>query len=92
MRAYSPYDTMPPSPRPPIMATAAVHDARVLVHEPAKWVARLRATAADGDETVFRVELGAGSHVGPAGRYAHYRYEAEVYAYILDKLGLIGQS
>jgi oligopeptidase B len=88
MYAYSPYDNMPESPRPPIMVTAAVHDARVLVHEPAKWVARLRATAAGGDETVFRVELGAGSHVGPAGRYAHYRYEAEVYAYVLDKLGL----
>jgi oligopeptidase B len=92
MHAYSPYDTMPLSPRPPIMVTAAVHDARVLVHEPAKWVARLRATAADSDETVFRVELGAGSHVGPAGRYAHYRYEAEVYAYILDKLGLTDRS
>ncbi len=88
MYAYSPYDNMPESPRPPILVTAAVHDARVLVHEPAKWVARLRATAAPGDETLFRVELGAGSHVGPAGRYAHYRYEAEVYAYLLDKLGV----
>jgi oligopeptidase B len=86
MVAYSPYDNMPRGPRPPIMVTAAVHDARVLVHEPAKWVARLRDSAQPGDETVFRVELGAGSHTGPAGRYAHYRYEAEVYAYILDKL------
>ena len=60
----------------------------MLVHEPAKWVARLRATAEPGDETLFRVELGAGAHTGPAGRYAHFRYEAEVYAFVLDKLGL----
>ncbi|HKE66435.1 MAG TPA: prolyl oligopeptidase family serine peptidase [Micromonosporaceae bacterium] len=87
MYAYSPYDNMPPSPRPRMLVTAAMHDPRVLVHEPTKWVAKLRATASPGDELFFRVELGAGAHTGPAGRYAHVRYEAEVYAFILDALG-----
>jgi oligopeptidase B len=63
----------------------------VLVHEPAKWVARLRATVgagADGADShgrvLFRPELGAGAHVGPAGRYEKLAYEAEILAFILD--------
>jgi len=87
MYAYSPYDNLPESPRPPLLVTGAVNDARVMVKEPAKWVARLRATAAPGDETLFRVELGAGAHTGPTGRYAHFAYEAEVYAFVLSRLG-----
>jgi oligopeptidase B len=90
MYAYSPYDNMPPSPRPRMLVTAAVHDPRVLVHEPTKWVAKLRATSEPGDELLFRVELGAGAHTGPAGRYAHFRYEAEVYAFVLTAMGLGG--
>jgi hypothetical protein len=56
--------------------------------EPAKWVARLRATAAPGGRLLFRPELGAGAHVGPAGRYDQLRYEAEILAFILDEAGL----
>jgi oligopeptidase B len=37
---------------------------------------------------VFRPELGAGAHVGPAGRYDHLRYEAEILAFILDEAGI----
>ncbi|HKD96353.1 MAG TPA: prolyl oligopeptidase family serine peptidase [Micromonosporaceae bacterium] len=87
MHAYAPYENLPASPRPPLLVTGAVNDTRVLVHEPAKWVARLRATAADGDETLFRVELGTGAHGGPSGRYAHFAYEAEVYSFTLHRLG-----
>ncbi len=86
MRAYSPYENLPASPRPTMLVTAALHDPRVMVHEPAKYVARLRATAAPADELLFRVEMGAGAHTGPAGRYAHYRYEAEILAFVLDAL------
>ncbi|HEY1488926.1 MAG TPA: prolyl oligopeptidase family serine peptidase, partial [Micromonosporaceae bacterium] len=86
MHAYSPYDHMPSSPRPPVLVTAALHDPRVMVHEPTKYVARMRATAKPGDRLLFRVEMGAGAHTGPAGRYAHFRYEAEVYAFVLDSL------
>jgi oligopeptidase B len=88
MRAYSPYENVPIDVRrPAILVTAAVHDPRVMVHEPAKWVARLRATGSSADgPLLLRVELGAGAHTGPSGRYAHYRYEAEVFAYILDQL------
>jgi oligopeptidase B len=90
LRSYSPYDNPPPGPRPALLVTGAVHDPRVLVHEPAKWVARLRATAAENTGTdgavLFRVELGAGAHTGPSGRFGHLRYEAEVQAFIIDAM------
>ncbi|MGW3242735.1 S9 family peptidase [Streptomyces sp. NPDC001070] len=93
MLAYSPYDNPPPpAGRPPLLVTGAVHDPRVMVHEPAKWVARLRATA-DPDRSapvLFRVETGEGAHAGPAGRYSRLRYEAEVYAYVLDAFARAG--
>lgn len=88
LRSYSPYDNPPPGQRPALLVTGAVHDPRVLVHEPAKWVARLRATDTAGSQILFRVELGAGAHTGPSGRFGHLRYEAEVQAFILAALAL----
>jgi hypothetical protein len=48
MESYSPYDNVPPGPRPGLLVTGSLHDPRVLIHEPAKWVARLRATDTSG--------------------------------------------
>jgi oligopeptidase B len=88
MLAYSPYDNPPSGPRPDLLVTGALHDPRVMVFEPAKWVARLRETDPEwSPRCLFRVETGAGAHVGPAGRFAHLGYEAEIYAWILDRLG-----
>jgi oligopeptidase B len=90
MLSWSPYDNPPPPGRPPMLITAALHDPRVLVHEPAKWVARLRATDDPGSPTalLLRVELGEGAHTAPSGRYAHLRYESEILAWVLDQLDL----
>lgn len=94
LRSYSPYENLPASPRPAMLVTGSMHDPRVLVHEPAKWVSRLRATAVEGHDgpLLFRVELGAGAHVGPAGRYQRLAYEAEVLAWLLEQLGAGGSS
>jgi oligopeptidase B len=88
MLAYSPYDNLPPAGgRPDLLVTGALHDPRVLVSEPAKWVAALRAGDSDwSPRCLFRVETGAGAHTGPAGRYAHLGYEAEVAAWLLERL------
>jgi oligopeptidase B len=93
MLAYSPYDNPPPAgSRPDLLVTGAVHDTRVLVHEPAKWVARLRESDPEWSQRpmgcLFRAELGTGSHVGPSGRLGHLAYEADVAAWILDRLGV----
>ncbi len=89
MLAYSPYDNLPPAGgRPDLLVTGAVHDPRVMVREPAKWVAALRhSDPAWSPRCLFRVETGAGAHVGPSGRTGHLGYEAEIYAWILDRLG-----
>ncbi|WP_155361252.1 S9 family peptidase [Acrocarpospora macrocephala] len=84
MLAYSPYDNMLiPETKTPLLVTGAVNDPRVLVREPAKWVAKLRA---HGANVLFRVEVEDGGHTGPSGRYAHLDYEAEIYAFILRAL------
>jgi oligopeptidase B len=90
MLAYSPYDNLPPAgSRPDLLVTGAVHDPRVMVREPAKWVAALRASDPEwSPHCVFRCELGAGAHVGPSGRGGHLAYEAEVLAWVLDRLGV----
>jgi oligopeptidase B len=91
MLSYSPYENTPTTDRPELLATGALHDPRVSVHEPAKWVARLRATAQEGDRRIlFRAELGEGGHTGPTGRYAHLAYEAEVAAFILQAVDSLG--
>jgi oligopeptidase B len=86
--AYSPYDNLPAAGgRPDLLVTGALHDPRVMVSEPAKWVAALRFSDPDwSPRCLFRVELGEGAHVGPSGRYAHLRYEAEIYAWALERL------
>jgi oligopeptidase B len=90
MLAWSPYDNVPrPGGRPDLLVTGALHDPRVMVHEPAKWVAALRHSDPQwSPRCLFRCETEAGAHTGPSGRYAHLRYEAEVAAWVLDRLGL----
>jgi oligopeptidase B len=87
LASYSPYDNPPEGPRPDLLVTGSLHDPRVLVHEPAKWVARLRATGTAGSRVLFRPELGAGAHTGPAGRFGALGYEAEILAFIVEVAG-----
>jgi oligopeptidase B len=88
IRSYSPYDNPPSGSRPALLVTGAVNDARVAIHEPAKWVAKLRATDTTGSRLLFRAELGVGSHGGPSGRSSQFRYESEIQAFILDAMGI----
>lgn len=97
LESYSPYLNLPAADiRPALLVTGAVHDVRVLVHEPAKWVAALR----HGDQigghrdspgargsVLFRVELEAGSHGGQVARSAALAQEAEIIAWTLAVLG-----
>lgn len=82
MLAYSPYDNTVSAEYPAIYVTAGLNDPRVSVHEPAKWVARLRDVATGSAPIVLRTELGAG-HGGPTGRYDAWRDEARTLAFIL---------
>ena len=84
LASYSPYDNPPAEPRPDLLITGSLHDPRVLIHEPAKWVARLRATGTGGSRVLFRPELGDGAHTGPAGRFGRLGFEAEILAFVVD--------
>ena len=86
MKAYSPYENVEPKHYPPILAETSLHDTRVLYVEPAKWVARLRATAANGDDVLLKTEMAAG-HGGVSGRYNAWRDRAFSYAWVLDRVG-----
>ena len=57
---------------------------RGFVYAVAKWVAWLRATDTEGSRLLFRAELGAAAHTGPAGRYDRLAYEAEILAFVID--------
>ncbi len=94
MLGYSPYDNPPPAGgRPDLLVTGAVHDPRVMVREPAKWVAALRASDPEwSPRCLFRCEVGAGAHAGPSGRLGHLAYEAEIFAWLLDRLGVIDET
>ena len=83
MLSYSPYDQVGPGVEYPAMyVSAGLNDPRVLFHEPAKWVAKLRAQAAINHPLVLRTEMGAG-HGGPSGRYDSWREQAHVLAFLL---------
>jgi oligopeptidase B len=80
---YSPYDNTDPADYPAIYVTAGLVDPRVSVHEPAKWVARLRRVNTSDRPIVLRTEMGAG-HGGPTGRYDAWRDESRTLAFILS--------
>jgi oligopeptidase B len=90
MKSYSPYENVAAAEYPAILAVTSLHDTRVLYHEPAKWIAKLRAAAPDGNY-LLKTEMGAG-HGGPSGRYDSWREEAFISAWLLDRLGLHGNG
>jgi oligopeptidase B len=86
MKSYSPYDNVEAKDYPAMLVTAGLNDPRVQYWEPAKWVAKLRATKTDDNPLLLKTEMGAG-HAGPSGRYDAWRDEALVLAFLLDQLG-----
>ena len=89
MLAYSPYDNVARKPYPSLFVGTGLWDSQVQYWEPAKWVAKLRATKAGNSPLVFRVDMAAG-HGGKSGRFEHYAQQSEYLAFALDQLG-IGQ-
>lgn len=86
MKGYDPYLNLEAREYPPLLVTAGINDPRVPYWQPAKWVARLRATVPRA-RVLLKTEMGAG-HMGPSGRYDAWRDEALVYAFLLDALGV----
>jgi oligopeptidase B len=83
IRSYSPYDNVAAKEYPAILAMAGLTDPRVTYWEPAKWVARLRATMTGGGPVLLRTNMGAG-HGGAAGRFDRLDEVAIAYAFALS--------
>lgn len=92
MKEYSPYENVAAVKYPPILARTSVNDTRVGYHEPAKWIARLRATAVNGasSDILLKTELDAAGHGGKSGRYDAWREEAFALAWVCAVAGVSG--
>jgi oligopeptidase B len=84
--SYSPYDNVAAQRYPAIMALGGLSDPRVTYWEPAKWVAKLRATKTDDNLIVFRTNMDAG-HGGAAGRFDRLHETAFATAFALKVVG-----
>jgi oligopeptidase B len=85
--SFSPYENVRAQAYPPILVTAGLNDPRVTYWEPAKWVARLRATKTDSNVLLLKTNMGAG-HGGKSGRFERLRETAEEYAFLLWAHGI----
>ncbi len=85
MLGYSPYDNVTAQAYPAIYVRTGLWDSQVQYWEPAKWVARLRATKRDANPIVFETNLRAG-HGGASGRFDALREIARAYAFLLQTL------
>jgi oligopeptidase B len=87
MKSYAPYENVAATEYPNILVTAGLNDPRVSYWEPAKWVARLRATKTGDHLLLLKTNMGSG-HFGASGRYEHLKETAFNYAFILRALGI----
>ncbi len=87
IKSYSPYDNVTAKAYPNMLVTTGLHDSQVQYWEPAKWVAKLRATKTDNNLLLLHVNMEAG-HGGASGRFKRIRETARIYAFMLDLAGI----
>ena len=86
MLSYSPYDNVKKQAYPNTLVTTGLHDSQVQYFEPAKWVAKLRATKTDKNQLIMHTDMSAG-HGGASGRFKSIDDTARQYAFMLQLLG-----
>jgi oligopeptidase B len=87
MKTYSPYDNIEAKAYPAILVKTSFDDSQVMYWEPAKYVARLRATKTDSNPLLFKINM-AGGHGGSSGRYDRLKETAFDYAFIFRETGI----
>jgi oligopeptidase B len=86
MLSYSPYDNVGQKSYPAMFVTAGFYDSQVSYAEPAKWVAKLRASKTDTHDLLFKTDMAAG-HDGRSGRLGSIEQDAETVAWLIAHAG-----
>jgi oligopeptidase B len=91
LKAYDPYGNLTRKDYPAILVRTSFNDSQVMYHEPAKYVAKMRALKTDRNPLLFVTNMGAG-HGGASGRYDRLREIALGYAFLLWQAGVEGNQ
>ena len=87
IKSYSPYENIEAKAYPNMLVTTGLHDSQVQYFEPAKWVAKLRATKTDNNVLMLKTEMDYG-HGGASGRFDYLKNVALEYAFLLALEGI----
>jgi oligopeptidase B len=88
IRTYSPYENIADKPYPDLLVNTSLNDSQVMYWEPAKYVARMRATRTDKKLVMLRTFLEPAGHGGPSGRYDQLKRASFDFAFVLAELGI----
>lgn len=87
IRSYSPYDNVVAQDYPHLLVVTGYWDSQVQYWEPAKWVAKLRATKTGDEKLLMYCNMDVG-HGGASGRFEQFKETALIYAFLLDLEGI----
>lgn len=87
IHSYAPYDNVTAQDYPDILVLGGFYDTRVNFWEPAKWVAKLRATKTDDNLILLKTNMNAG-HGGSSGRYDYLHEITLRYTFMLNVWGI----
>ena len=87
MKSYSPYENVEAKDYPNMLVTTGLHDSQVQYFEPAKWVAKLRATKTGDNILLLKTNMEAG-HGGASGRFDYLKEIALEYAFLFTLEGI----
>jgi len=88
MITYSPYDNVEAKAYPDMLVKTSFNDSQVMYWEPAKYVAKMRATRTDHNTLILKTNLSPAGHGGASGRYDRLKESAFDYAWILGEMGI----
>ncbi|HKT88153.1 MAG TPA: S9 family peptidase [Candidatus Sulfotelmatobacter sp.] len=88
MITYSPYDNIEAKAYPNMLVKTSFNDSQVMYWEPAKYVAKMRATRTDHNILMLKTNLSPAGHGGASGRYDRLKDTAFDYAFILTQMGI----
>ncbi len=88
MITYSPYDNIEAKAYPNMLVKTSFNDSQVMYWEPAKYVAKMRATRTDHNILILKTNLSPAGHGGASGRYDRLKESSFDYAYVLTQMGI----